>query len=70
MAVGSSYKTAVKSYVAYGKETTYGTYNSATTATQPISCTFKTSIESEKLETLGINRGQGFRVQKQKVAVS
>ena len=67
MAIGDDAKVAVRSYVAVGKETTFGTYASATSALEAISCTFRTDIESEKLDTFGPNRGFTKRVQLNKV---
>lgn len=67
MAVGSDVKTVLPSYVAVGKESTWGTYASATTAMEFISCSFKTEIESEKLDSIGLNRGFTKRVQLNKV---
>lgn len=67
MAIGDGAQVGVQSYVALGKESTYGTYASATTAIEAISCTFRTDIESEKLETFGPNRGYTKRVQKNKM---
>lgn len=63
MAVGSDVKTVLPSYVAVGKESTWGTYASATTAMEFISCSFRTEIESEKLDTIGVHRGFTKRVQ-------
>ena len=63
MAVGSDVRTVLPSYVAVGKESTWGTYASATTAIEFISCSFKTEIESQKLDSIGLNRGFTKRVQ-------
>ena len=63
MPVGSDVRTVLPSYVAVGKETTWGTYASATTALEFISCSFKTEIESQKLDSIGLNRGFTKRVQ-------
>lgn len=63
MAVGDEAKVAVESYVALGKEGTFGTYSSATTAIEALSVSFKTEIESQKLDTLNFNRGFTKRVQ-------
>ena len=63
MAVGSEAKAVLPGYIAVGKETTWGTYASATTAAEAISCGFRTEIESEKLDTIGMNRGFSKRVQ-------
>ena len=62
MAVGGSSYEAVRSYVALGKEGTFGTYASATTAVEAISCSFKTEIESQKLDQICANRGYSHRV--------
>ncbi len=67
MAVGSDAKPVLPGYVAMGKETTWGTYASATSAVEAISCGFMTEIESEKLDTIGMNRGFGKRVQLNKI---
>lgn len=53
MAVGDSAEVGLKSYVAIGKETTYGTYASATTSIEALSCSFRTDIDSIKLESFG-----------------
>ena len=60
---GSTAKTVLPSYVAVGKESAWGTYASATTAMEFISCSFKTEIESQKLDSIGLNRGYTKRVQ-------
>lgn len=60
---GSSAKTVLPSYVAVGKESTWGQYASATTAIEFLSCSFKTEIESQKLDSIGLNRGFTKRVQ-------
>lgn len=59
---GANAKPAIFSYVAVGKETTYGTYNSATTAIEALSCSFKIERKSEKLETMFVSRGFAKRV--------
>lgn len=61
MAVGDEAKAALHSYVALGKETTFGTYASATTAVEAISCGFTIQQDSKKIEALG-RRGSGRRV--------
>lgn len=63
MAVGDQAEAAIRSYIAFGKETTFGTYNSATTAVEAISCNFKLEKESMKLETLNKSRDFSKRVQ-------
>lgn len=67
MAVGDEGKPVIPGYIAMGEESTWGTYNSATTAVEAISCGFKTEIESQKLDTIGMNRGFSKRVQLNKV---
>jgi len=62
MAVGGDAKVGLNSYVAVGKESTWGTYASATSAVEAISCTFRTDIESMKLDQIGFNRGYSHRV--------
>lgn len=62
MAVGGSSYEAVRSYLALGKESTFGSYASATTAVEAISCSIKTEIDSQKLDQIGINRGYSHRV--------
>lgn len=62
MAVGSDAKVAVRSYVALGKESIFSTYASATTAVEAISCSFRTDIESVKLDQIGASRGFSHRV--------
>lgn len=62
MAVGDLAKIAALSYVAFGKETTWGTYNSATTAAEFLSCSFRTDVETKKLDQIGWNRGFSHRV--------
>ena len=63
MAVGDEAKTAVTSYVALSKESTFGTLASATTAIEAISVTFKTDIVSQKLDTISFTRDFTKRVQ-------
>ena len=62
MAVGSDGIPAVRSYIAVGKESTFGTYASATTAVAFVSSSFKTEVETQKLDQIGINRGFSGRV--------
>src|SRR5688572_8047462 len=66
MAIGDEAKVGVNSYVALGKESTFGTYASATTAIEALSCTFRTDIESIKLDTFGPSRDYMKRVQTNK----
>lgn len=63
MAIGDGAQVGARSYAAIGKETTFGTYASATTAIEAISSSIKTEIESQKLETMNTNRGMTKRVQ-------
>lgn len=56
MPIGDEAKSAIQSYVAYGKESTFGTYASATTAIEALSCSFRTDVESQKLDTFGPSR--------------
>ena len=67
MTIGNNYEMGVNSYVALFKESTYGTYP-ATVATgastiEPLTIGIKTEIESQKLETISMNRGATKRVQ-------
>lgn len=63
MAVGDGARAAIQSYIAYGKESTFGTYASVSVAVEAISCTFKVEKESMKLETLNKARDYSKRVQ-------
>jgi len=67
MSIGDEAKVGLQSYVALGKESTFGTYASATSAIEAISCSFRTDISSVKLDTFGPNRGFMKRVQTDKV---
>ena len=67
MAVGDTAKISDLSYIAVGKESTFGIYASATTAIEALSWTVKIDITSQKLETLHRNRGMNKRVQLDKV---
>lgn len=67
MAVGSDAKPVLPGYVAIGREATWGTYASATSAVEAISFGIMTEIESEKLDTIGMNRGFSKRVMLNKV---
>jgi hypothetical protein len=62
MTIGANANIGALSYVAFSKETTFGTYASATTAVEAISCGFITEIDSMKLETMNKNRGFSKRV--------
>lgn len=69
MAVGDYAESAVRSYVACGKETAFGTYATCTTAMEVLSCGFKTDIKTMKLDSLSTNRGMSRRVQMEKDVV-
>ena len=67
MAVGDGAESSVRSYVAVGRETTFGTYTAPSRAIEALSCGFMTSIEFEKIDSLGLgNRGSHKRVTKDK----
>lgn len=67
MAVGDGAEASVRSYVAVGKETTFGTYTAPSRAVEALSCGFMTEIEIEKIDAIGLgNRGFQKRVQKDK----
>lgn len=66
MAVGDGAKATVHSYVALSRETTYGTYASATTAVECLSLGFRTDIKSEKIPALSRSRDYVRRVQLEK----
>jgi len=62
---GEGAEVAVRSYVAIGRETTYGTMNSTSAsmkALEPLSCTFRTDITTQKVDSLSTNRGPSRRV--------
>lgn len=63
MAVGDTAEAAIRSYIVYGKESTFGTYASATTAIEAISFNVRVDKESIKLETLNKSRDFSKRVQ-------
>lgn len=63
MAVGDGAEIGIRSYVGLGKESTFGTYASATTAVEAISVSFKVERDSMKLETLNRVRDFTKRVQ-------
>ena len=64
MAVGDTGQVGVRSYLAVGRESTLGTYASATTAIEFISSSIKTEIDSMKLDTMAAGkRGFSRRVQ-------
>lgn len=62
MAVGDQANPAVYSYVALSKEATFGTYASASTAIEAISCSFKTDVKHQKLDGMFVQRGFNRRV--------
>lgn len=62
MAVGDQANPVVHSYVALGKEATFSTYASATTAIEAISCSFKTTVKNMKLDAMFVQRGYARRV--------
>lgn len=64
MSVGDEAKAALPSYLAIGKESTYGTYASATTAVEFLSSSIRTDIASQKIDAMGgAGRGYMKRVQ-------
>lgn len=64
MAVGDGGEAVARSYVAVGKEGTFGTYTAPSSAIEALSCGLMTEIETEKLDTIGGgNRGMAKRVQ-------
>ena len=63
MGVGSTGVAAVPSYIAMSKESTFGTFASATTAVEAINCNIVVKYKNERLETIGPNRGYSKRVQ-------
>lgn len=62
MASGSGGSAVVHSYVAVGKEATFGTYASATTAIEALSCSFTVKKNDMKLDGLFVQRGYNRRV--------
>ena len=62
MAVGDQANPVVYSYVALGKEGTFGTYASATTSIEALSCSFKTEVKNQKIDALHLNRGSSHIV--------
>lgn len=67
MGVGDLANPAVHSYVAVGKEGTFATYASATTAIEALSCSFRTDIKHQKIDAMfGANRGFARRVSLEK----
>lgn len=63
MAVGDNAEAAIRSYIAYGKESQFGTYASVSVAVEAVSCSFRVDKESQKLETLNKSRDFSKRVQ-------
>lgn len=67
MSIGEGAKPGVNSYIALFIENTFGSFPStaATGAStlEPLSCSFKTEIESQKLDQISRNRGFSKRVQ-------
>jgi hypothetical protein len=67
MAIGDGGQATVRSYVAVGKEATFGTYTQPSTAIEALSCGFMTEIDVEKIDSIGLGqRGMTKRVQKDK----
>lgn len=62
MAVGDQASAVVGSYVAVGKEATFASYASASTAIEALSCSFRTDVKSMKLDHLFVQRGYARRV--------
>jgi len=62
MAIGDGAHASVRSYIAVARETTFGTYATCTTAIEALSCSFKTTIQTMKIDSLSTNRGQSRRV--------
>lgn len=63
MAVGAEARISPNSYVAFSKETSFGSYASATTATEVLSCGFTVQRKNMKIDAIGLNRGFSKRVQ-------
>lgn len=67
MAVGDGAESSVRSYVAVGRETTFGTYTAPSRAIEALSCGFMTNVEFETIDSLGLgNRSPHKRVTKDK----
>lgn len=62
MAVGDQATAVVHSYVALGKEGTFSTYASASTAIEALSCSFHVEVKHQKLDGMFVNRGYARRV--------
>lgn len=62
MSIGDNAEIGLTSYAAFGKETTFGTYASATTGIDFLSCGFRVTRESKKLDSFGLTRGFTKRV--------
>jgi len=67
MAVGDSSLQAYLSYLAVGRETTYGTYDTATSALDFISSSIKTIKENKIIEQIETNRQYSKRIGMSKV---
>lgn len=67
MAIGDGAESVVRSYVAVGKEATFGTYTAPSLAIEALSCGFMTDVDVEMIDSIGGgNRGRTKRVQKDK----
>jgi hypothetical protein len=62
MSIGDNAEIGLTSYAAFSKETTFGTYASATTAMDFLSCGFRVTRDSRKLDSFGLTRGFTKRV--------
>lgn len=65
MAQGDSARAVVQSYLAIGREASFGTYQSTTASMsciEALSCSFKTDVTSLKIPSLSTNRGPHRRV--------
>ena len=62
MAIGDNAEIGLTSYLALSKESVFGTYASATTAIDFLSCGFRVTRESQKLDSFGLTRGFTKRV--------
>ena len=66
MGVGDFANPAVFSYVALSKEATFGTYASASTAIEAISCSFMTTIKHQKIDAMFASRSHYRQVRLEK----
>ena len=57
MAVGDQANPTLYSYVAVGKEATFGTYASATTAIEALACNIMTTQKNQKIDAMFVSRG-------------